>query len=73
MRTQPGQGRIAELEKIPAHAIVDASLKGHLNRHLTLTLNAINLTNKVYLVSRHPSGLRAGHPLGIYGGVLWRL
>ena len=42
-------------------------------RHITLTLNAINLTNKVYLVSRHPSGLRAGHPLGIYGGVLWRL
>lgn len=73
MRTQPGQGRIAEREKIPAHAILDASLKGHINRHITLTLNAINLTNKVYLVSRHPSGLRAGHPLGIYGGVLWRL
>ena len=73
MRTQPGQGRIAQREKIPAHAIVDASLKGHINRHLTLTINAINLTNKVYLVSRHPSGLRAGHPLGIYGGVLWRL
>ncbi|MBF1413207.1 MAG: hypothetical protein HXN20_04000, partial [Porphyromonas sp.] len=44
-------------------------LKARLNRHLTLSLNAVNLANKVYLVSRHPSGLRPGHPFGIYGGV----
>ena len=68
MRTTPGQGRIAELEKIPAHVILDASLKVHVNKYLTFSLNAINLTNKKYLASRHPSGLRAGHPLGIYGG-----
>lgn len=69
MRTTPGHGRIAEREKIPAHLILDASLKGHINKKITLTLNAINLTNKKYLVSRHPSGLRAGHPFGIYGGL----
>lgn len=68
MRTTPGQGRIAELEKIPAHVILDASLKVHVNKYLTFSLNAINLTNKKYLASRHPSGLRAGHPLGVYGG-----
>ena len=68
MRTTPGQGRIAELEKIPAHVILDASLKVHVNKYLTVSLNAINLTNKKYLASRHPSGLRAGHPLGVYGG-----
>ena len=68
MRTIPGQGRIAEREKIPAHVILDASLKLHVNKYLTFSLNAINLTNKKYLASRHPSGLRAGHPLGVYGG-----
>ena len=69
MRTTPGQGRIAKAHLIPSHMILDASLKARVNRYLTLTLNAVNLTNKVYLVSRHPSGLRPGHPLGIYGGV----
>ena len=69
MRTIPGQGKIAEREKIPAHLILDASLKGHINKYVTLTVNAINLTNRKYLVSRHPSGLRAGHPFGIYGGL----
>ena len=69
MRTAPGQGRIAKAHLIPSHTILDASLKARLNRHLTLTLNAVNLANKVYLVSRHPSGLRPGHPFGIYGGV----
>ncbi len=69
MRTLPGQGKIAEREKIPAHLILDASLKAHINKNITLTVNAINLANKKYLVSRHPSGLRAGHPFGIYGGV----
>lgn len=69
MRTLPGQGKIAEREKIPAHLILDASLKGHINKYITLTVKAINLANKKYLVSRHPAGLRAGHPFGIYGGV----
>ncbi len=68
MRTTPGQGAMAEKEKIPAHLILDASAKFRLNRYVLLTLNAVNLTNKVYLASRHPSGLRAGHPFGIYGG-----
>ena len=73
MRTAPGHGRIAEREKIPAHLILDATVKGHVSKKLTLTLNAINLTNKKYLVSRHPSGLRAGHPFGIYGGLQLKL
>lgn len=69
MRTAPGQGTIAEREKVPAYTIIDASAKAKINQHITLTLNAINLTNKKYLVSRHPSGLRAGHPFGIFTGV----
>ena len=68
MRTSPGQGTIAEREKVPANLIFDASLNVFVNKYLTVRLNAINLTNRVYLTSRHPAGLRAGHSFGIYAG-----
>ncbi|MCE8619665.1 TonB-dependent receptor [Bacteroides fragilis] len=68
MRTSPGQGTIAKREKVPANLILDASVNVLVNKYLTLRLNAINLTNRVYLTSRHPAGLRAGHPFGIYAG-----
>ena len=68
MRTSPGQGTIAEREKVPANLIFDASLNVFVNKYLTVRLNAINLTNRVYITSRHPAGLRAGHPFGIYAG-----
>ena len=68
MRTSPGQGTIEEREKVPANLIFDASLNVFVNKYLTVRLNAINLTNRVYLTSRHPAGLRAGHPFGIYAG-----
>lgn len=68
MRTSPGQGTIAEREKVPANLILDASVNVLVNKYLTLRLNAINLTNRVYLTSRHPAVLRAGHPFGIYAG-----
>lgn len=72
MRTTPGQGTIAYREKVPAYTIFDASAKAKINKNLTLSMNAINLTNRTYLVSRHPSGLRAGHPFGIFSGVSLR-
>jgi len=73
VRTEPGQGLIAERHKIPAYTILDASAKAKINNSLTLTVNTINLTNKTYLVSRHPSGLRAGHPFGIFGGIIYKV
>ncbi len=73
MRTKPGQGLIAEREKIPAHFLLDFSASIHFNKYLSLRVNAINLTNKTYLVSRHPAGLRAGHPFGIHAGVVAKL
>ena len=69
MRTVPGQGVIAEREKVPAYLILDASLKAIINKYVSVSLNAVNLTDKVYLTSRHPSGLRAGHPFGLTAGV----
>ena len=44
MRTSPGQGTIAEREKVPANLIFDASLNVFVNKYLTVRLNAINLT-----------------------------
>ena len=73
MRTIPGQGKIAESEKIPSQVILDASLQAHPFKNLTFYVNAMNLTNKRYLVSRHPSGLRAGHPLGIIVGCRYNI
>lgn len=73
MRTKPGQGQIAKSERIPSHLLFDASLAVHLGRRISLRLNAINLTNQVYLVSRHPAGLRAGHPFGLYAGVVAKI
>ncbi|MGI9527317.1 MAG: TonB-dependent receptor family protein [Weeksellaceae bacterium] len=69
MRTKPGQGTIAEREKVPSHFIIDATVKTKVHKYISISLNVINLTNKAYLVSRHPSGLRAGHPFGIFTGI----
>lgn len=73
MRTKPGQGPIAQMDLVPAHTVWDASAQIHLHKHVSLTANAINLFNTRYLASRHPSGLRPGHPFGIYFGVNARL
>ena len=72
MRTTPGQGSIAESERVPAHVIIDASAHWRPTDRLTLSVNAINLADKTYITSRHPSGLRAGHPFGIFGGFTYR-
>ncbi|MDO4692556.1 MAG: TonB-dependent receptor [Porphyromonadaceae bacterium] len=73
MRTKPGQGSIAKQDLVPEHIIWDASAQIHLHRRVSLTANAINLLNTPYLTSRHPSGLRPGHPFGVYFGVNARL
>lgn len=69
MRTKPGQGAISQYELVPAHVVWDASAQLHLHKRVSLTVNAINLLNTAYLSSRHPAGLRAGHPFGIYFGI----
>lgn len=69
MRTRPGQGSIAPRELIPAHTIWDASVKVPVYNKIHLTFNAINILNTTYLSSRHPAGLRPGHPRGFYLGV----
>lgn len=69
MRTRPGQGSIAHREMIPAHTVWDASMRIPVYRKVNLTVNAVNLLNTTYLSSRHPAGLRPGHPFGVYVGI----
>lgn len=73
MRTTPGQGAIPLRELIPSHWIVDASARVHLLKGLSLQFNAVNLLDRSYLSSRHPAGLRAGHPRGLYVGAAYKL
>lgn len=73
MRTTPGQGAIPESERVPSHFVMDASVQVHLKKGLSFKVNAINLLNRRYLVSRHPSGLRPGHPRGVYVGFNYTL
>ncbi len=69
VRTTPGQGKIADRNKIPEHTIIDASARFRIHKYVSLSVKVINVMNEKYLVSRHPSGLRAGHPFGVFGGV----
>lgn len=73
MRTQPGQGAIPLVERVPQHHVLDASMRYKLLKNLSLKLNAVNILGNKYLSSRHPSGLRVGHPRGIYFGINYSL
>lgn len=73
MRTSPGQGLLIARELVPQHFVLDGSVRVQIARGLSLKANAVNLLNAKYLVSRHPSGLRAGHTRGFYVGINYSL
>lgn len=60
MRTVAGQGDVSLGEHIDERFIADISANIHLTPNLTLTGTINNLTDKVYLVSTRPAGLRPG-------------
>lgn len=68
-RTTAGTDKITQENGITSNIIIDFSGKYHLNNNLSFTGNIINLFNTTYIVSRVPSGLRPGHPFGIYAGL----
>ncbi len=69
MRSQPGQGSIADNESIDAYFLLDGSASYFLQKNISLFANAVNLSNQAYLVSRAPAGLRPGMPFGVNVGV----
>ncbi|MBP92865.1 MAG: TonB-dependent receptor [Flavobacteriaceae bacterium] len=72
-RTQAGTGTIPDNEKVDSNFVVDFSAKYHVNQHLSLTSNIINVFDATYAVSRVPAGLRPGHPFGANLGLEFRL
>lgn len=62
MRTAPGQGEIPASKKTDSYFIIDASANYILHKNISLFTNAVNLTDKVYVVARRPAGLRPGMP-----------
>jgi len=67
-RTVAGTDEITQANGVTSNFIIDASGKYFLTNYLQLTANMINLLDTTYIVSRVPSGLRPGHPFGIYAG-----
>ena len=62
MRTVAGSGDIPTSELIPAFFVMDAGVKYNIHKNISLVLNVTNLSNKAYLVSTRPAGLRPGMP-----------
>ena len=60
MRTVAGQGDLSLGEHIDERLIADISANIHLSPNLTLTGTINNVTDKGYLVSTRPAGLRPG-------------
>ncbi|MBT8283438.1 MAG: TonB-dependent receptor [Muriicola sp.] len=68
-RTLAGQGTIPDAERVPSSFVLDLAGAYHINPNASITLNAINILDEEYAVSRVPAGLRPGHPFGAYLGV----
>jgi len=68
--TQAANGGIDDTLMLDDNIVIDLSLRYHLNSTISLTANVINLFDEVYATARVPSGLRPGHPFGIYTGVI---
>jgi len=72
-RTEAGVGTIPANNRVASNFIIDFSAKYHLNQHISLMGNIINLLDKEYAVSRVPAGLRPGQPFGINFGIMAQL
>jgi len=72
-RTQAGNGRIPESERVDSNIVLDLGGKYRYNDHVTITTNIMNLLNETYAVARVPAGLRPGLPFGIFAGLELRL
>ena len=71
-RTQAGSGAIPADTRVASNFILDFSGRYHVNPHVTLTGNILNLLDQTYAVARVPAGLRPGLPFGAYAGISLR-
>jgi len=62
VRTSPGSGDIAQIDKIDAFFTADMSLNYFLDSRTTFFGSVTNIANTEYAVARRPAGLRPGMP-----------
>lgn len=62
LRTSPGEGTIAPIDRIDSFFVSDVALNVFLNEWTTISGSVTNLFNTRYEVARRPSGLRPGMP-----------
>jgi len=62
MRTHAGAGALVDARSTDATFAIGASAEYTLTSNARLFASAQNLTNRAYVVSRHPSGVRPGLP-----------
>ena len=67
-RDKPGQGEIADAERIDAHAVVDLSANYLVVEDGQLYATIDNLFNTAYITSRRPLGARPGKPFQLFVG-----
>ena len=67
-RDKPGQGEIADAERIDAHAVVDLSANYLVVENGQLYATIDNLFNTAYITSRRPLGARPGKPFQLFVG-----
>lgn len=69
MRTVAGQGSIENNLGTDSYFIADLSVGYQLNKTANLFVDIRNITDKTYIVSRRPAGVRPGLPRMLLGGI----
>lgn len=69
MRTVAGSGSIQNNHSTDSYFLIDASLGFQLNTRTNFFVDIRNLTDKTYIVSRRPAGVRPGLPRMLMGGI----
>ncbi|MEQ9309564.1 MAG: TonB-dependent receptor [Balneolaceae bacterium] len=69
MRTVAGSGSIQEKASTDSYFLMDFSIGYQLNTTANFFVDIRNITDKTYIVSRRPAGVRPGLPRMLIGGV----
>lgn len=69
MRTVAGQGSIEDNLSTDSYVIADLSVGYQFNKTANLFIDIRNITDKTYIVSRRPAGVRPGLPRMLLGGI----
>lgn len=69
MRTEPGQGAIAENKSTDSYFLTDLSASFLVRKYVSVFTNVLNISDEKYIVARRPAGVRPGMPRAINAGI----